>query len=104
MDDGRKREDVVIDSPLVCHRRQLLADTIARLQLPLEVVLSPVPPLNHSLRVWRAEHDAVQAALEDLRRALLAGKRAAPARAVQPRQLPSDLRAASQDITEIDTG
>jgi hypothetical protein len=63
----------MVESDLVCRYRQVLADTIERLQLPLDVVLSPVPPLTASWRVWRIEHDALQGALENLTRALRAG-------------------------------
>jgi hypothetical protein len=67
--------EAMVESDLVCRYRQVLADTIERLQLPLDVVLSPVPPPTASWRVWRIEHDALQAALADLRRALCAGSR-----------------------------
>ena len=60
----------MVENELVRRSRQVLADTIERLQLPLDVVLSPVPPPTASWRVWRIEHDALQTALEDLRRAL----------------------------------
>jgi hypothetical protein len=65
----------VSENPLVRRQRIILADTIERLQLPLNVVLSPKPPTTVSWRVWRIEHDAVQAALGDLRRVLYPGRR-----------------------------
>ena len=62
--------EAMVESDMVRRSRQVLADIIEQLQHPLDVVLSPVPPPTASWRVWRIEHDALHAAVKDLRRAL----------------------------------
>jgi hypothetical protein len=71
------------ESNFVRRRREILADTVERLELPLEVVLAPVPPPTVPWRIWKTERDALQAALEDLRWALCPGIR--PVRAARSR-------------------
>jgi hypothetical protein len=73
------------DSPAVHHQRQILADTIAQLQLPLEVVLSPVPPSTRLWRVWRSERNALQEALRGFTNALQQRSRLPKAHPRDPR-------------------
>jgi hypothetical protein len=84
----------VSENPLVRRQRIILADTIERLQLPLNAVLAPEPPTTVSWRVRRIEHDAVQAALERSREGALPGSPASSIAAIvglirNPKSLPT---------------
>jgi hypothetical protein len=63
-------EVCMLDSVRINRRRQRLADTLAQLKLPLEVLNSPDPPSDFPWRAWQKERAALQGALKALRRAL----------------------------------
>jgi hypothetical protein len=85
----------VVESDLIRRIRQILADTVARLRFPLDVVLAPSPPSTAPSRVWPIEHDALQAAIRDFRRAVCAQGRSS--------SISNSCRRASIFCLDIDT-